>query len=65
MTVVGKQVVAKLFTRSAARSIMNKRMHNEQNNAAHKMDAGGKWETMNQLGVALREGCRQLVQVLG
>ena len=26
---------------------MNKRMHNEQNNAAHKMDAGGKWETMN------------------
>ena len=24
----------------------------EQNNAAHKMGAGGKWETMNQLGVA-------------
>ena len=25
-------------------------MHNEQNNMAHKMDAGGKW---NQLRVAL------------
>ena len=32
---------------------MNDCMHNEQINAAHKMDAGGKWETMNQLGVAL------------
>ena len=53
MTVVDKHVVVKLFMRSAARSIMNKRKHNEQNNVAHKMDAGGKWETMNQLGVAL------------
>ena len=48
-TVVGKHVVVKLFTRSAARLIMNKRMHNEQNNEAHKMNAGVKWET---LGVA-------------
>ena len=30
---------------------MNERMHNEQytGNVAHKMDAGRKWETMNQL----------------
>ena len=24
-----------------------------KNNVAHEMDAGGKWETINQLGVAL------------
>ena len=53
MTVVGKHIVIKLFTRSATRSVMNKHMHNERNNVAHEMDAGGKWETMNQLGVAL------------
>ena len=32
---------------------MNEHVHNEQYNAAHEMDAGGKWETINQLGVAL------------
>ena len=51
-TVVGKHMVVKLFTRSAAPSITNKRIHSEQNNVAHNMDAGGKWKTMNQLGVA-------------
>ena len=40
-TVVGEHMVIKLFTQSAAWSIINIHMHNEQNNEVHKMDVGG------------------------